>query len=236
MHLGAKIIDAAAIVRAEEIHAGQRCKSDLLDLHARKQRRLDVVDRGLAWPDRETIGRGCALAVEQRMHDDRICALGRPLDPEGTEVGKFLALGIGGVERKSAGREPIGEVLGHGPEIARTKKDADLVEIVGAVDRAVNAKAREAEILLDVGSALHLDACFGEGGRDSSREGVEIRPRVPEVDDAPAVVDRARRVEDEALRTVALRVDLVVPGVELVLTHPGELDADADRHGRPPLA
>src|SRR3954471_20449733 len=146
MDRGAEIVHADAVVGREEIHAGERRKPDLFDLHARKQRRLDVVDRGLAWPDRETIRRGCALAAEQRMHDDRLSAPGRAPDPEGTEVGKFLALGIGGVERKSAGREPIGEVLGHGPEIARTKKHADLVEIVRPVDRPMDAEAGETKI------------------------------------------------------------------------------------------
>ena len=86
VHLGAEIVDAAAIVGAEEIHAGERREPDLLDLHARKQRRLDVVDRGFAGPDGEAIGGRRAFAVEQRVHDDRVRALRRPLDPEGAEV------------------------------------------------------------------------------------------------------------------------------------------------------
>src|SRR5690349_7857288 len=37
VHFRAEVVDAAAVVRAEEVHAGKRGEPDLLDLHARKQ-------------------------------------------------------------------------------------------------------------------------------------------------------------------------------------------------------
>ena len=81
------------------------------------------------------------------MHDDRGRAHRRPLDPEGAEVRKLLALRIGGIEREPARREAVSQTFRDRAEIARAEKHADLVEIVRPVDRPVNAEARKAEIL-----------------------------------------------------------------------------------------
>ncbi|MGY3149706.1 hypothetical protein ACVWYQ_006705 [Bradyrhizobium sp. USDA 3397] len=70
----------------------------------------------------------------------------RPLEPEGLEERKFLALGFARIDRKSPGGEPVRLPLGHGAEIARAQEDADLVVIVGTVHRRMDAEARESEI------------------------------------------------------------------------------------------
>jgi len=78
----------------------------------------------------------------------------RTLDPEGAEVGKLLALGIGRVERQPARRKAVGEALRHGAEVTRPEKHADLVEIIRAVDRPVDAEARKAQVGLDLRHGL----------------------------------------------------------------------------------
>ena len=82
-----------------------------------------------------------SACTEQARRDDR-----RSLDPEGAEERELLALRVGGVERKPARRQSVGQALGNGAEIARAEKHADLVEIVRPVDRPMDAEAREAEI------------------------------------------------------------------------------------------
>ena len=47
---------------------------------------------------------------------------------------------------KPARRKAVQLALGDGPEITRAEKDADLVVIVGLVDRRMKAKAGKAEI------------------------------------------------------------------------------------------
>ena len=115
MHGPAVIIDAAAVVRREIVHAGQRRDAGQRDLDAREDAGLHVEDGLLARPDGEAKGRGRARAVEQRMDHQRSGAGKRPLQPEGAEQRKFLAGRIGGLDGEAARREAVAEVLGRRP-------------------------------------------------------------------------------------------------------------------------
>ena len=55
----------------------------------------------------------------------------------------------------------------------------------------------------------------------------------PEIDDPPTTIDRPRCVKEEPLRWRAIRVGVIVSLVELFLSDPSELDADADSHPQP---
>ena len=205
MHLGTEVVDPATIVGAEEIHAGERREPDLLDLHARKQCRLDVVNGGFARADGEAVGGRRAFGVEQRVHDDRACALCRPLDPEAAEVGKLLSLRIGSIEREPARRKAIRQALRHGAEIARAEKHADLVEIVRAVDRSVNAEARKAEVRLDVRRGLIAEREH-RGRVDNGR-----RKPVLHLEDVDAV-----RVIEAAMKELQLERQALAPPERLL--------------------
>jgi hypothetical protein len=80
------------------------------------------------------------------VHDDRRGVRGGLLDPECLELGKFLALGLAGVDRKPARREAILRAFCDSPEIARAKKNANFVVIVRLVNRGVKTKAPKTEI------------------------------------------------------------------------------------------
>src|SRR5881396_1732754 len=100
------------------------------------------------------------------MHHDGGRSLGGTLDPEGAEVGKLLALGIGGVERKPARRETVREALRDRAEIARAEKHADFIEVVRAVDWPMDTQARKADIRLDVRHGLIAEGEHGRGVDD----------------------------------------------------------------------
>ena len=118
----------------------------MFQIHPRIDRHFDIEHGGVAGPDGEAIGRRRALAVEQRVHDDGIGACRRLLDPERLEEREFLALRFAGVDGEPPRRQAVQLSLGHGAEIARAEKDADLVVIVGLVDRRMKAKAGKAEV------------------------------------------------------------------------------------------
>src|SRR5207244_5368904 len=59
-------------------------------------------------------------------------------------------------------------------------------------------------------------------------EGVEVCARLPEIDDAPAALDRTGCVEQQPRWRRALRVDVVVRSVELIRCRPWKLDANTD--------
>jgi hypothetical protein len=61
-------------------------------------------------------------------------------------------------------------------------------------------------------------------------ESVEILARLPKIDDAPAAIDRARRVEHKPLGRIALGIDVVMNSIELLLRDTWKLQADTDRH------
>src|SRR4051812_36186987 len=87
--------------------------------------------------------------------------------------------------------------------------------------------------LFDVGWPLRLYSGRRHSLHDPTREGVEVSARLPEVDDPPPIVDWPRGVKEEPLRWRAVGVGVIVHLVELFLSNPVELDADADRHPQP---
>src|SRR4051812_39973356 len=94
-------------------------------------------------------------------------------------------------------------------------------------DRLVNGE------LVDVRRPLRLDARRREPFGNARRERVKVRTRLPEVHDSPTALDGAGRMEQESLRRRAIRIDLIVALVELLLGDPQELDADAYSHLQP---
>ena len=59
---------------------------------------------------------------------------------------------------------------------------------------------------------------------------IERPARLPKVDDAPTVLDRASRVKDQPLGGIAVNVHRSVKRVVLVLCCPYEFDSETDRH------
>src|SRR5690606_7712677 len=146
VHGGAEIVDADAVMRAEEEHAGERRDADLIDLDARIERGAHLGHGLFAGMQDEAIGAGDARAVEEGMDDEEIGLRRRLLDPELAEDREFLAARIAGVEGKAARRQAIGLAARHGAEIGGALEDDELVEIVRIVDRRVHAEAGEAEV------------------------------------------------------------------------------------------
>src|ERR1022692_4243059 len=71
----------------------------------------------------------------------------------------------------------------------------------------------------------------GHRGSDAFlREAVEVSARLPEVQHAPATVDRTGRVKHESVRGIAVRVDRRIEPVDLLGGPAGELDADSYSH------
>ena len=147
MHRLAVIIDAGAVVGVEQKHRGQRRETAGSDVGAGKQHDLGVEDGLAAGTDGEAKRGRRARTVEQRMDNDLVPALGRPFQPERAEQRELLAGGFRGLDRQSTGRQAIALAFGHSTEVARAEEGADLVEIVRAVDRVVDAKAGKADVL-----------------------------------------------------------------------------------------
>src|SRR6202011_1203747 len=83
--------------------------------------------------------------------------------------------------------------------------------------------------LFDVRWPLHLHPGGDDPWLDPAfKEGIEICPRLPEVDDSPATIDRTGRMKQHPRRRRAIRIDLAVRSIELFLGHPRKLDADTD--------
>ena len=153
MHRLAVVVDARAVVGVEQEHRGQRRDADGGEVGARIQHHLGVEHGLRAGPDGEAECRRRTRAVEQRVHDDRVAALRRPFQPERAKRRELLTGGIGGLDRETAGRQAVALVLRHSAEIARAEEGADLVEVVGAVERVVDAEAGESDV---VARRLHL--------------------------------------------------------------------------------
>ncbi len=180
MHRRAKIVDLDPIVRPEEKHARHRRKSGTVEIDAWVDRHFDVEDRGFARPYREAIGHSRTLAVQQRMHDDGIGISGRLFDPERLEQGEFLPLGLAGVDCESPRRQSVDFSFCDGAEIAGAQKNANLVVIVGSVDRRVNPKSCETQIYLRArwrGAAEgKVVRTVGNPGSPPVRDLVDIHP------------------------------------------------------------
>jgi hypothetical protein len=82
--------------------------------------------------------------------------------------------------------------------------------------------------LLDVRRLLRLHARGRDTHLNATLEEVAVGARLPEVDHAPASLDRARGVEDEAFRRIFLGVHVRVHSIEPLLGNSRELDADAN--------
>ena len=142
----AEVVDVVAVVRAIKEHAGHRRQPRPLHFDAWVDGHLDIEDCRVPWPYGESVTRRAAFAVEQSVDHQRGRAWRRPLEPEGLEEGKFLALGFSGIDRKSPGGKPVRLPFGDGSEVARAEEDADLVVIVRTVDRRVDTEAGKAEV------------------------------------------------------------------------------------------
>ena len=134
------------VVGVEQEHAGQRREPGLGDVGARIGRGFGVEYRVVAGPDGEAERAGRARAVQQRMHHDGVGARCRALQPERLEHREFLAGRVGRLDRQAAGREPVALALGDRAEIAGAEEGADLVAVVGTVQRVVDAEPGEADV------------------------------------------------------------------------------------------
>ena len=143
---GPIVVKAGSIVGVEEEHAGERGDARLGDVGAGVEGDLGIEDRGLAGADGEAERPGGAGTVEQGVDDDGGGSGGGALEPEGLEDGELLAGRVGGLDGEAAGREAVALALGDRAEVAGAEEGANLVEIVGAVERVMEAEAGETEI------------------------------------------------------------------------------------------
>ena len=131
------------------------------------------VSNTVCWPGR-MVKRNAAVALwlsSSACTTTHRCPC-RPLEPERAEQRELLAGGIGGLDRQAARRQAVALALRHRAEIAGAEEGADLVEIVRAVDRIVQAEAGEADV---AGRRLHL--AEGEQVRAvADRYGAAVRP------------------------------------------------------------
>src|SRR5581483_4683019 len=85
--------------------------------------------------------------------------------------------------------------------------------------------------LLHIGSSLHFHACCLHCIlHTTTEERIELGARLPEVDDSPALVDRAGRVEQQSLRYIARSPDVLVDLVERGLRNASQLNPNPNRH------
>src|SRR5436190_22916333 len=105
-------------------------------------------------------------------------------------------------------RRPLGTTCGRAGSRGRRALPAQLCSL--GVDDLVDRE------LFDVRWPLHLHPGGGDPWLDPAfKEGIEICPRLPEVDDSPATIDRTGRVKQHPWRRRAIRIDLIVRSVEL---------------------
>src|SRR3546814_5028403 len=91
--------------------------------------------------------------------------------------------------RSSARRKPVVQALGHRAEIARAEEAAQLVEMVGAIDRRVQAEAGEA----DVANGRHrLRRVVEQAGGERERR----RPAAAHREDIDAILEQEAAVEE----------------------------------------
>ena len=161
---------------------------------------FNVKHRGLAGSDRKTIGSGGTLAIEQRMHDNRIGIRGRFLDPERFEQREFLAFGLAGVDREPPRRQSVNLALRNGAEVARAQKNAHLVVIVGSIDRRVNPETGESQI--GVGRRRRVAAEGKNVGTIRNFAGLPV---------GDFVDVNARRVKEAAMKELHLEWQFITP-------------------------
>ncbi len=89
------------------------------------------------WKAADVLGLSSARAGEDR----------RAFEPEALEHREFLAGRVRGFDREAARRQAIDLVAADRAKIAGAEESTDLVEIIGAIDRRVDAKPGKAEIV-----------------------------------------------------------------------------------------
>src|SRR5437899_5501878 len=142
--LGPEVLSRWALVFAEIEHAGQRRETKLRHVFAKKQPGPDIDQRVDAGAQDELVGAARAGRIEQRVDRKRLGAWGGPLDPELDEARKFLAFGVGGVDRKPARRGAVELTHAQRAKVACPQKGEDLVLVAGGVDRVMHAESRKA--------------------------------------------------------------------------------------------
>ena len=143
VHFGAVIVEAAAVGLIEQKHRGERRDADDAHVGARKYRHLRVHQRCHAGLNGEAVRAGGRVAFEQGVDHDGGGVGGRLFHPEMREPREFLARGFGRVDGEPARGEPVEQVLGDRPKIARTLKHQKFVPDLLGIDLATDAKARE---------------------------------------------------------------------------------------------
>ena len=86
------------------------------------------------------------------MHDQVVRPGRGALQPEAAERREFLVLGQAGVDRDPARRDAVALIAADRPEVAGAEKHRQLVEDVRPIERGMQAKAGETEILGQVES------------------------------------------------------------------------------------
>ena len=114
---------------------------------ARIEFNIDVDGGRSSAGDAKRIRSGRRSTVEQGMDHELARAPGRGFDPERAEEREFLSSRLTGVYCQAARGKSVNLRLRYSAKIARALEHGDLVEHVGAVDRAVDAKTRKAHYL-----------------------------------------------------------------------------------------
>src|SRR5437016_1088785 len=114
---------------------------------ARIEFNIDVDGGRSSAGDAKRIGRHRRSAVEQGMDHELARAPWPGLNPERAEEREFFSARLTGVYCQAARGKSVGLPLGYSAKIASALEYGDLVEHVGAVDRAVDAKTRKAHYL-----------------------------------------------------------------------------------------
>src|SRR3982751_1082791 len=135
-----EVIDVLPVIRSKEEHARHWREAGAVQRNPWIDRHLNIEHGGVAGPDGEAIGCRSTLAVEQRVHNNGIGARRGFLDPEDLEEREFLALCFAGVDSEAPRRQAVQLSLGYRAKITCAEKNADLVVIVGLVDRRMQAK------------------------------------------------------------------------------------------------
>jgi len=155
-------------LRAEEEHAGAGGDAHARQVAPGEEGRADMHHRGLARLDVEEVGAGDVVALQQRVDAQEADARGGALDPEFGEGREFLARRRGGSNGQPAGGNAVALAPPDRAEVAGAQEDAELVEMVGPVQRREQAEAGEAEILA-LRRRLHpLEAEMGGAVGDGS--------------------------------------------------------------------
>ena len=134
MHLGAVVVEAAAVGLIEQKHGGERRDPDHAQIGSREQRALHVHHRFDARRHGETVSARGGFAFEQRIDHDRGCVRRGLFDPEMGEGGEFLAGRLRGIDGESARRKAVQQILRDAPKIARALKYQELVPGLFRVD------------------------------------------------------------------------------------------------------